>query len=45
MKYLHYAPEAPLYLSINEAEEISKAVDTLQAEGKKVAFIGPDESR
>ena len=43
MKYLHYAPEAPLYVINNEVEYISKAVNTLQAEGKKVAFIGHDE--
>ena len=43
MKYLHYAPEAPLYVINNEEEKIREAVDTLHAEGKKVALIGPDE--
>ncbi|MCZ2257527.1 L-threonylcarbamoyladenylate synthase [Sporosarcina sp. G11-34] len=43
MKYLHYAPEAPLFVISQDEEEIRIAVDTLQNEGKKVAVIGPDE--
>jgi L-threonylcarbamoyladenylate synthase len=43
MKYLHYAPEAPLYVINNEADYISEAVNELQSEGKKVAFIGHDD--
>jgi L-threonylcarbamoyladenylate synthase len=43
MKYLHYAPEAPLYVINNEEENIRKAVDTIHAEGKKLVLIAPDE--
>lgn len=43
MKYLHYAPEAPLYVINYDAVKICAAIDKLHAEGKKVALIGPDE--
>ena len=43
MKYLHYAPEAPLYVINYDADKIREAVDKLHAEGKKIALIGPDE--
>jgi L-threonylcarbamoyladenylate synthase len=43
MKYLHYAPEAPLYVIDYDAEKIRRVIDALQNEGKKVALIGPDE--
>lgn len=43
MKYLHYAPEAPLYVINYNADKIRAAIDKLHAEGKKVALIGPDE--
>ncbi|WP_186667921.1 L-threonylcarbamoyladenylate synthase [Sporosarcina sp. BP05] len=43
MKYLHYAPEAPLYVINYDADKIRAAIDKLHAEGKKVALIGPDE--
>ncbi|KAA0955661.1 threonylcarbamoyl-AMP synthase [Sporosarcina sp. ANT_H38] len=43
MKYLHYAPEAPLYIIDNNENNISKAIATLRAEGKKIALIGPEE--
>lgn len=43
MKYLHYAPEAPLYVINYNADKIRGAIDKLHAEGKKVALIGPDE--
>lgn len=43
MKYLHYAPEAPVYIIDDDAQKIRSAIDALHAEGKKVALIGPDE--
>lgn len=43
MKYLHYAPEAPLYVINYDVDKIYAAIDKLHAEGKKVALIGPDE--
>ncbi|MFD1929378.1 L-threonylcarbamoyladenylate synthase [Sporosarcina siberiensis] len=43
MKYLHYAPEAPLYVISPNEEKIRSAVMTLKNQGKKVAVIGPDE--
>ncbi len=43
MKYLHYAPEAPLYVINYNADKIRAAIDKLHTEGKKVALIGPDE--
>ncbi|MER2089172.1 MAG: L-threonylcarbamoyladenylate synthase [Sporosarcina sp.] len=43
MKYLHYAPEAPLYIIQNDAQHIGIALDSLHAEGRKVALIAPDE--
>jgi L-threonylcarbamoyladenylate synthase len=43
MKYLHYAPEAPLYVINNDEKNIRNAIDTLHAEGKNIALIGPDE--
>lgn len=43
MKYLHYAPEAPLYVINYNADKIRAAIDMLHTEGKKVALIGPDE--
>ncbi len=43
MKYLHYAPEAPLYVINYDADKIREAIDNLHTEGKKVAVIGPDE--
>ena len=43
MKYLHYAPEAPLFVIHPDEEKIRNAVTKLHSEGKKVAVIGPDE--
>lgn len=43
MKYLHYAPEAPLYVIAPNEEKIRTAVKNLKNEGNKVAVIGPDE--
>ena len=43
MKYLHYAPEAPLFVIAPDEEKIREAVAALHNEGKKVAVIGPDE--
>lgn len=43
MKYLHYAPDAPLFVIGSNPEGIGSTVDALHKEGKKVAVIGPDE--
>ncbi|QTD40751.1 L-threonylcarbamoyladenylate synthase [Sporosarcina sp. Te-1] len=43
MKYMHYAPESPLFVIAPDEAEIREAVQFLHAEGKKVAVIGPDE--
>lgn len=43
MKYMHYAPEAPLYVIAPDIITIRKAVETLHNEGKQVAIIGPDD--
>lgn len=43
MKYMHYAPEAPLYLIEPDIGKIKKAIDNLHLKGEKVAVIGPDE--
>lgn len=43
MKYMHYAPEAPLYVIAPDVIAIREAVEALHAEGKRVAIIGPDE--
>lgn len=43
MKYMHYAPEAPLYVIASDVIAIREAVEALHAEGKRVAIIGPDE--
>ncbi|CAM3135472.1 L-threonylcarbamoyladenylate synthase [Filibacter tadaridae] len=43
MKYMHYAPSAPLFVIAPDEHEIRKAVAALQNEGEKVAVIGPDE--
>ena len=43
MKYLHYAPNAPLFVIGPDEKKIREAVATLHNEGKKVAVIGPDE--
>ena len=45
MKYMHYAPESPLYVIRADEQAISDAVKSLHEEGKKVAVIGPDEFR
>ncbi|MDN4606008.1 L-threonylcarbamoyladenylate synthase [Sporosarcina highlanderae] len=43
MKYMHYAPESPLYIIQADEIAIQEAVQSLQNEGKRVAVIGPDE--
>ncbi|ANU27466.1 L-threonylcarbamoyladenylate synthase [Planococcus versutus] len=39
MKYMHYAPTAPLYLIENEKALIEKAIQYVQQKGKRVAVI------
>ncbi|WP_432363680.1 L-threonylcarbamoyladenylate synthase [Sporosarcina sp. UB5] len=43
MKYMHYAPESPLFVIEPDETVIQEAVRQLHSEGKKVAVIGPDE--
>ncbi len=43
MKYMHYAPESPLYVIRPDETSIREAVKQLHIEGKRVAVIGPDE--
>jgi L-threonylcarbamoyladenylate synthase len=43
MKYMHYAPESPLFVIQPDESVIREAVAQLQSEGKRVAVIGPDE--
>lgn len=43
MKYMHYAPEAPLFVISPDTTTIREAVETLHREGKRVAIIGPDD--
>ncbi|HEX5565141.1 MAG TPA: Sua5 family C-terminal domain-containing protein, partial [Sporosarcina sp.] len=43
MKYMHYAPESPLFVIEPDEAVIREAVRQLHSEGKKVAVIGPDE--
>ncbi|WP_142827128.1 L-threonylcarbamoyladenylate synthase [Planococcus soli] len=43
MKYMHYAPSAPLYLIENEARLIEKAIEYVQKKGKRVAVISESE--
>ncbi|MDW0116393.1 L-threonylcarbamoyladenylate synthase [Sporosarcina thermotolerans] len=45
MKYMHYAPESPLYIIQADEKVIQDAVNALHNEGKRVAVIGPDEFR
>ncbi|MBE1555715.1 L-threonylcarbamoyladenylate synthase [Sporosarcina limicola] len=42
MKYMHYAPIAPLFVIEPDAEAIREAVRVFHSEGKRVAIIGPD---
>ncbi|MBQ0139706.1 MAG: threonylcarbamoyl-AMP synthase [Kurthia sp.] len=42
MKYTHYAPNAPVYLIAKDANEISKAIEELHEQNKKVALLAPD---
>lgn len=43
MKYMHYSPDAPVWLIEPNEKQIEQAVQALINEGKKVAVIGPDE--
>lgn len=43
MKYMHYAPTAPLYLIENEEGLIEKAIDYVQEKGKTVAVLSKTE--
>ncbi|WP_223640306.1 L-threonylcarbamoyladenylate synthase [Planococcus sp. 4-30] len=43
MKYMHYAPTAPLYLIENEEGLIEKAIDYIQEKGKTVAVLSKTE--
>jgi L-threonylcarbamoyladenylate synthase len=43
MKYTHYAPNAPVYLVEQKADQIQQAIDELQAKGETVALIVQDE--
>lgn len=43
MKYMHYAPEAPLFVIHPNAETIQQAINAFHQDDKRVAIIGPDE--
>ncbi|MBB5179467.1 L-threonylcarbamoyladenylate synthase [Planomicrobium koreense] len=43
MKYIHYAPEAPVYLIENDPALIEKAIQHVQKDGKKVAILSEHE--
>ncbi|AQU80313.1 MULTISPECIES: L-threonylcarbamoyladenylate synthase [Planococcus] len=43
MKYMHYAPTAPLYLIENEKGLIEKAIEYVQGKGKRIAVISETE--
>lgn len=43
MKYIHYAPEAPVYLIENDRSLIEKAIKHIQNGGKKVAVLSEEE--
>jgi L-threonylcarbamoyladenylate synthase len=43
MKYKHYAPDSPVYLIEQKHKTIKQAISELHNDGKKVAFIGPDD--
>ena len=43
MKYLHYSPNAPVWLIGPSAQLIAHALTSWMKDGKRVAVIGPDE--
>lgn len=43
MKYMHYAPESPLFVIQPDEKTIRQAVVQLKSEKKRVAVIGPDD--
>ncbi len=45
MKYLHYSPDAPVWLIKPDSGKIEAAIGSFRSEGGKVAVIGPDELR
>lgn len=43
MKYMHYAPEAPLFVIEPDEEKIAEAIASIHEKGQEVAVIGPEE--
>lgn len=43
MKYLHYSPDAPVWLIDPDAQHIKHALTFWMKKGKRVAIIGPNE--
>lgn len=43
MKYMHYAPEAPLFVVDPTVIELKEAVRQIHEKNQKIAIIGPDE--
>lgn len=41
MKYIHYAPEAPVYLIENDQIKVEQAIQQLKSEGHVVALLAP----
>lgn len=41
MKYIHYAPDVPVYLIENDKSLVEKAIEYVQKDGKKVAVLSP----
>ncbi|GKV69144.1 threonylcarbamoyl-AMP synthase [Sporosarcina sp. NCCP-2716] len=45
MKYMHYSPDAPVWLVEADEDTIRQAIRVFSKDGGKVAVIGPDELR
>lgn len=43
MKYVHYAPDAPVYLIEDDSKLIHKAIEHVQGKGKKIAVLSSTE--
>lgn len=43
MKYMHYAPDAPLFVIEPDAALLAEAVQEVHAKGQRVAIVGPEE--
>lgn len=43
MKYMHYAPEAPLFVFNLATARLNEAIEAIHASGQKVAVVGPEE--